>query len=248
MANTKNAEKAMRDQRRRLQSRTPHRMYSYEPFQRLIDSQQGRATARTSSCEDINDTPLVQRLCWTYTESVNRLFAQTQVVNHATIKNLEQNVRRLEDLQCVIVALEAELAGWPEPDLTAHGGGEEHLSPEAIRTRRQRDADIDKARPLSRLAQNKASLEVLQADCHADAAVLVEQYDLMRAAEQKLRAYTHRRAANYGRAWDALREDTAGRVEIPVPEWAQGQCPWLPTTYDQVMASRQNHNESEEQK
>lgn len=249
MTTTEHAEKAIRNQRRRLQSRSTHRMYSYGPLQRVMDRSQGRATARTSSCDDLNDTPLVQRLCWTYGESANRLFTQTQVLNHSAIQRLEENTHRLEDALRVVVGLEADIAGWSGPDLSARRGGEGHLAEEAIRTRRQREGEAIKAVLQSNLAQTNTAVHDLRAGCRADASLLTEQYELVCAAMQKLRAYTQRRGANYARAWDALRDDTDNRVEVPVPQWAEGPCPWLPANYDRVMASTlTTQNNSEEEK
>lgn len=228
--------------RRRLRTRTTHRTYSYGAAQRIIDTRQGRATARTSSCEDINETPLVQRLRWTYTESADWVFTRTQVVNHAAIISLEQNVQQLKDLQDRVTALQDELAARPGPVLTARGDGETHLSESAIMTRRRREDDAGKALVLSRLAQARAAGEVARSDCRAGAAMLLEQYDLVCAAEAKLRAYTHRRGANYARAWDALREEPANRVAIPAPDWAGGRCPWLPPNYEQVLAGAPKPN------
>lgn len=248
MTTTEHAEKAIRNQRRRLQSRSTHRTFSYRLLDRLIDTRQARATARTSSCDDLNDTPLVQRLCWTHSESANRLFTQTQVLNHAAIQRLEENTHRLEDAMRVVVGLEADLARWSGPDLSARRGGEAHLAEEAIRTRRQREGEAIKDVMQSNLAKANTAVHDLRAGCRADASLLTEQYELVCAAERKLRAYTQRRGANYARAWDALRDDTDNWVEIPVPPWAGGPCPWLPANYDRVLASTlTTHNSEEEQ-
>jgi hypothetical protein len=245
MKNKEHPEKAIRNQRRRLQSRSTHRMYSYGPIQRFMDSSQARATARTSSSDDLNDTPLVQRLCWTYSESANRLFTQTQVLNHSAIQRLEEKTYRLEDALRVVVGLEADIAGWSGPDLCARRGGEGHLAEEAILTRRQREGEASKAVVQSDLAQANTAVSDLRAACRADASSLTEQYELVCAAVRKLRAYTQRRGANYARAWDALRDDTDNRVEVPVPQWADGPCPWLPANFDRVLANTLTKSNSE---
>lgn len=212
-------------------------MYSYGPLQRVIDARQGRRTARTTACTDLNETPLLQRLFWTYAESAHHVFTRAQAANHEAITILQRDADRLADVLDVIIGLEAELAAITEPDLTARRGGEEHLDADAVRTRRLREAQASHAVPAGRLAAAQQEDRVLREACRTWSAALLEQYDLVQAAERRLRSYTLRRAANYGRAWDALRSEAVARVELPVPHWAErADCPWLPAGFDALMA------------
>lgn len=237
MTTTHDAAKARPALRRQLDTRSTHRMHSYHLVQRVIDTRQGRRTARTTACTDINETPLVQRLGWTYAESAHHVFTRAQAANHEAIARLQLDSDRLADVLAVIVALEAELAAVAEPDLTARRGGEEHLDADAVRTRRLREALADRAIPTRRLAAAREEASALRARCRTWAADLIEQYDLVLAAEHRLRSYTLRRAANYGRAWDAVRSEPVTRIELPIPHWAErADCPWLPAGFVELMA------------
>lgn len=212
-------------------------MYSYNPVQRVFDARQGRRTARTTACTDINETPLLQRLCWTYAESAHHVFTRGQAANYEAITLLQRDADRMADVVDAIVGLEAELAAITEPDLTVRRGGEEHLDADAVRTRRLREAQADRAIPTRRLAAAREEARALRDRCRTWAADLLEQYDLVLAAEHRLRSYTLRRAANYGRAWDAVRSEAVAVIELPVPHWAKRpDCPWLPAGFDALMA------------
>jgi hypothetical protein len=237
MTTTPDAAKARPDVRRQLQTGSTHRMYSYNVIQRIIDARQGRRTARTTACADINDTPLLQRLCWTYAESAHHVFTRGQAANHEAIALLQHDADRLADVLEEVARLEAELAAVAEPDLSVRRGGEEHLEADAVRTRRQREAQAERALPARRLADARERAQVLRERCRTWEADLLEQYDLVLAAEHRLRAYTLRRAANYGRAWDSLRSEAVVGIELPVPHWAtRADCPWLPAGFEALMA------------
>lgn len=237
MTTTHDAAKASPALRRRLESPRTHRMYSYHLFQRAIDGHQGRRTARTTTCTDINETPLLQRLLWTYAESAHHVFTRAQAVNHRAIAALQRDADSLADGLAEIVRLEAQLAAIAEPEVTTRRGGEEHLDAEAIRTRRLREAHAERALPTRRLAAARENARELRERCRAWAADLLEQYDLVLAAEHRLRSYTLRRAANYGRAWDAVRSEPVTLAALPVPRWAAcAECPWLPAGFDELMA------------
>lgn len=212
-------------------------MYTYNLFQRAIDGRQGRRTARTTACTDLNETPLLQRLFWTYTESAHHVFTRGQAANHEAIALLQLDSDRLADVLAEVVTLEAELAAVAEPDLTARRGGEEHLDADAVCTRRLREAQAERAIPTRRLAAAREEASVLRTRCRTWAADLLEQYNLVLAGERRLRSYTLRRAANYGRAWDAVRSEAVARIEPPIPHWVErADCPWLPAGFDALMA------------
>ena len=233
MTTTPDAAKAAPALRRHLETRSTHRMYTYHLVQRVIDARQGRRTARTTACTDINETPLLQRLGWTYAESAHHVFTRGQAANHRAITLLQHDADRLVDVLDEVVRLEAELAAIGEPDVTARRGGEEHLDPDAVRTRRLREAQAARAVQVQRLTAAREEARALRDRCRTWASDLLAQYDLVLAAEHRLRSYTLRRAANYGRSWDAVRSEPVTPIELPIPQWAErADCPWLPTGFD----------------
>lgn len=206
-------------------------MYSYGPFQRFIDGRQARWAARTSSCTDLNDTPLVQRLRWTYRESSERVFARVQAANFARIEQLRVNSLLLMGLDEQVDRCTDALGQPSQVRTDQQRGGEEHLEARAVAARRSREAEAARSWLKGELDAARAKRDAVLQACHRDAGLLEEQFELLKSADVKLRFYALRRAANYGRAWDALREDVAGEVVIDDPSWAGGPCPWLPKAY-----------------
>ena len=241
-------EKVLDKQRRRLQRRTVPLMYSYGFGQRLIDGVQGRATARTSPCDDINDTPLLQRLGWTYLETVNRVLTQSQSTNHATIRRLEHNLRLLQDQELDVAARRAALRDRATPDTSSRTGGELHLDAAAVAARRLREDQIARSRLHADLEEAIKQREALRAACREDAAVLLEQYALVCAAERMLHAHAQRRAANYARCWDVVRDRAGTVTQVPTPAWAGGPCPWLPGDYARTIEAASATDDPEEEK
>jgi hypothetical protein len=169
---------------------------------RLVDGWQARRSARASSCTDIDETPLAHRLRWTYNEASSRLLVEAQAVNHQQIRRLEENVQLLQDADAEVTRRLLALEAMAAPAV-ARKGTEQHLSADSVAIRRRREAAADRAVVLSELEQARRRHDGHRAACWADAADLREQFELLLVADSKFRAYAHRRAANYGRAWDA---------------------------------------------
>lgn len=214
------------------------RTYSYGPIQRFVDTQQGRRAAKTSMCEDLAETPLAQRLQWTFMESCDRVFAQAEARNHDTIRRLAENLGQMEDAESDVARRRAELLEGPTPDLARRGGGEKHLSDEAVQARRQREARAARVPLEVRLQHADDHRSELRRSCREDAAVLFEQFQQVLAIERALRDHAQRRSANYGRAWDRTRDHGNSHVEIPSPWWSEGPCPWIPSNYDDLMSDQ----------
>ena len=65
---------------------------------------------------------------------------------------------------------------------------------------------------------------------------VTEQFDLVRSHEARTHANTLRRAYNYSRQWDRIRDDAPGRVELERPTWVgAGRCPWVPVALDTLL-------------
>lgn len=234
MSTVKKSRISQNGQRDLLQRRRVLRMYSYGPWQRLVDVAQARAAARTSPCVEVGDTPLFRRLRWTYEEAADNAFVRGQAINHEAIRRLEENVRLLDDARAEIMRRQAAADAAVPADLSLRRGGEKHLAEHAIAARREREATAARAQLISAVDLAQDRVTALMRACRVDSSDLREQFELVVAFDFKLRAHALRRAANYGRAFDAHREAPSPTAEIPGPPWAERPCPWIPSEYHKL--------------
>jgi len=143
------------------------------------------------------------------------------------------------------VAAEEKLSAQPEPILTAVGGGESHLSSEAIAARRTREhhaatsairAEVDRIR--SQHAEAHEQCVVLRA-------VLAEEFELACEVSERLRWYYARRLATHNRSLEATRAATAGTAlpaawQLSATPWATKPCPWIPKGLDADLATKED--------
>lgn len=226
----KKREKVMALTRKRRTTRIVPPTFSYGPLARSVDIFHGARDAKTAVSDvALTTMPYYCRMVATFEENDRRHLARCEDRLRRPIADLRAGTTALLESDRKIARLMDEKR--TVQTVKPQSGGELHLSQEALLARRE--AAVSK-----RVNQAVAERDAHFIACVQMRALVIEAFFLAQTESSRMRAYYERRLSTYARRLARGRARLDGlEVALPVPEWTQQACPWLPADLEVRLAN-----------
>ncbi len=208
---------------------------SYSWWLRIADNIHGFAD-RKQWGEDVaplQDRPWVYRLCYTYTENLERLRCSHRDRLAPIVAELHEVWQRLHDADRRLTQLRDSSIG--EVSDGVRGRGEAHLDSGAVQSRRIREHGRRQAAHDARAAAVETERDALVVRAAELRSLLEEQHQFLIETAHRLHGYYSRRLGTYARRQGPRVGEFS--AALTMPEWVDEPCPWLPSELVEDLAA-----------